>query len=268
MILRQGAEEGLDAHGVLFLAAFLLFGAALAYWGIALARRLVPARPAHGSSWTVVDLVAVVFLGFLAMLLAALIIPGHSVLTALLQTELAFLCALLPVFLIARSMPRGWAALGITTAGGARAVAAGVLAYALSFPGIWGVNQVGARVAHNAGWEGNSERIVAELRALPGAELALAVVLAVVLGPLLEELLFRGFLQSLASQRLGRAGGVIVSSLPFALLHGAGDAGPVFVLSLLIGWLRQRTQSLLAPWAVHGLNNGLMLYLALRWGVE
>ena len=266
MILRQALD--VPDGGSLGIAVLLVVGAALAYLGIALARRLVPARAAPRSSWSGLDLVVVIVVFLLAQPVATIVFPGADVLAAIVQTQLTFLCALVPVFLVARSMPGGVATLGIAWSGGARAIVAGTLAYALCFPGILGVLEVAGRLAREAGREGNTDRIVAELRGLPGQELALAVGLAVFLGPLLEELLFRGFLQSFASQYLGRTRGAIVAALLFAPLHGVADSGPVFALALLLGWLRQRTQSLLAPWAVHSLNNGLMLYLALRWGVE
>ena len=44
---------------------------------------------------------------------------------------------------------------------------------------------------------------------------------AVVLGPIYEELFFRGFLFPLLAKTFGAAAGIILSALPFALLHGA-----------------------------------------------
>ena len=267
MILRQALDVP-DGGGVMGIAALLAVGAALAYLGIALARRMIPARAEPRSSWSALDLVVAIAVFLLAQPVGAIVFPGEDVLAAIVQTQVIFLVALVPVFFVARSMPGGLAALGIAWNGGARAIVAGVLGYVLCIPAFRGVMELASWLAREAGWEGNTAHIVEELRQLSGAELALAAGLAVVLGPLLEELLFRGFLQSFASQRFGRTGGAIVAALVFAPLHGVADAAPVFTLSLLLGWLRQRTQSLLAPWAVHSLNNGLTLYLALRWGVE
>jgi hypothetical protein len=67
------------------------------------------------------------------------------------------------------------------------------VASALCFPGLWGLEEVSSWLARAAGWERNTDCIVAGFRALSGAELALAAGLAVLLGPLIEELLFRGF---------------------------------------------------------------------------
>src|SRR5262249_31007190 len=43
---------------------------------------------------------------------------------------------------------------------------------------------------------------------------------AVTLGPLSEELAFRGFLMPLLVRSLGAVPGIIITALPFALLHG------------------------------------------------
>jgi uncharacterized protein len=91
--------------------------------------------------------------------------------------------------------------------------------------------------------------------------LALFGVFSVVLGPLTEELAFRGFLMPLAIRSLGVAGGIIASALPFAVLHGPqyawtwqyvvliGFAGAMF------GSVRYYTGSTLASAAMHSTYN-------------
>ena len=83
---------------------------------------------------------------------------------------------------------------------------------------------------------------------------------AVVLAPILEECLYRGFVQ----QALRRAGlgpwpAVLLASIVFALMHvgsvpeGARAASltSLAVLSCCFGWLAERTGSLVAPVAAH-----------------
>jgi hypothetical protein len=50
--------------------------------------------------------------------------------------------------------------------------------------------------------------------------IALVAVFATTLGPLCEELAFRGFLLPLVARSLGRVAGVLIAALPFAILHG------------------------------------------------
>ncbi|HEY7335090.1 MAG TPA: type II CAAX endopeptidase family protein [Bryobacteraceae bacterium] len=61
------------------------------------------------------------------------------------------------------------------------------------------------------------------IRALITSQLSLAIVMVfvVVLGPIFEELVFRGFLLPLLVNTFGPAGGILLTALPFALLHGA-----------------------------------------------
>ena len=91
----------------------------------------------------------------------------------------------------------------------------------------------------------------------------LAAVIAVAVGPLLEELLFRGFLQPVLAQVAGARGGLVLSSALFASLHGAAGLPMLFALSLFLGWLQLRTRNLAVPWSAHALHNGVSLALAL-----
>lgn len=91
--------------------------------------------------------------------------------------------------------------------------------------------------------------------------LAIVMLFAAVLGPIYEELFFRGFLFPLLAKSFGAAAGVLLSALPFALLHGAqyewawqqitlvGIAGAAF------GIVRHRTGSTAASTILHGCFN-------------
>jgi membrane protease YdiL (CAAX protease family) len=83
--------------------------------------------------------------------------------------------------------------------------------------------------------------------------------LATLVVPFFEELLFRGFLQPFLVQNFHDRGGVVLTSLFFAMLHGGSAFGPIFVLSLLLGGIALRTRRLWASWAVHAVHNGLMI---------
>lgn len=84
--------------------------------------------------------------------------------------------------------------------------------------------------------------------------------------PLMEEFLFRGFLQSaLAGSRLGFVGASIVSTALWTLLHyGYTTAGliEVFLIGLYFCWLLWRSGSLWLPLICHALyNTSLVLIL-------
>jgi len=97
------------------------------------------------------------------------------------------------------------------------------------------------------------------------AGLVLAGTAAVLVGPLAEELLFRGLLFRLARGRWGFAGAAVLTAVFFGLLHGQpwnlfGLIGRGLLLAALYEW----TGSLLAPVAAHAAHNALTLGVLVR----
>ena len=89
---------------------------------------------------------------------------------------------------------------------------------------------------------------------------------AITLGPLLEELAFRGFLQPLLVSTFGAVGGVLLQAVPFAAMHGAEYAWSwqrlvvMFVAGSAFGWMRHRTGSTQASTFMHaGFNSVVFL---------
>ena len=90
--------------------------------------------------------------------------------------------------------------------------------------------------------------------------IATAFVVAVVLAPLTEEILFRGVLLSALRSRWGTGVAIFGSSALFAGMHVSPYAiPPVFVLALVLGWLFVRTRSLTVCIVAHSVFNGLGL---------
>lgn len=84
---------------------------------------------------------------------------------------------------------------------------------------------------------------------------------AVTLGPLAEELIFRGFFQPLAVRTFGPWIGITLASAPFALLHGPQYSWNwqhvllLFLASFAFGYTRHRTGSTAASTVVHATYN-------------
>lgn len=89
-------------------------------------------------------------------------------------------------------------------------------------------------------------------------------VFVAVLGPIAEEIFFRGFAYPAARKRWGRWKGIILVSAFFALLH-TNLVGflPIFILGALLAALYERTGSLVPSITVHIIHNSLMIYLML-----
>ncbi len=89
-------------------------------------------------------------------------------------------------------------------------------------------------------------------------ELLLAFGALVVLAPLVEEIIFRGFLYSQLKRRIGLIGGIITTSIVFGVLHMQLNVGiDVFALSIVLCILREITGSIWAGVLLHSLKNGL-----------
>ncbi len=85
-----------------------------------------------------------------------------------------------------------------------------------------------------------------------------------VLGPIFEEIFFRGFTYSALRTRFGVTSGIVLSSLIFAVLHMHLAAFvPIFVLSVYLAFLYEKTGSLVPSMTVHVLHNLIMVGLTL-----
>ena len=81
---------------------------------------------------------------------------------------------------------------------------------------------------------------------------------AIVWGPLAEEIFFRGFIFAGLTGRLGFPGAVVGSSVLFALFHTDPRVMiPIFVTGLLLAWVYKRTGSLWGCFAAHAMQNTL-----------
>lgn len=89
-----------------------------------------------------------------------------------------------------------------------------------------------------------------------GFELAFIFVALVLLAPFVEEVLFRGFLFNAFRRTFGFWVGSIGVSLLFAVAHGQANVGvDVFVLSMFLCYLREKTDTLWVAIALHSLKN-------------
>jgi uncharacterized protein len=102
-----------------------------------------------------------------------------------------------------------------------------------------------------------------------GAATFLAVVAAVVMAPIAEEVLFRGLMFQALRRRLGLWPAALLSSLAFTLVHveiltsqPVALAG-LFVLGVVFAWSFHRSGSLVVPILAHAVFNGVSLSLAI-----
>jgi len=97
-------------------------------------------------------------------------------------------------------------------------------------------------------------------------------IFGITLGPLCEELVFRGFLQPLLVRSLGPLPGILGAAIPFGLLHipeygNSWRHGVVITLAgAAFGWVRHRTGSTKASTVMHAAYNALFFSVLLSQG--
>ncbi len=120
---------------------------------------------------------------------------------------------------------------------------------------IWLVSQL------VPGFDANQEQINQFAGASTPADWILATLAMVVLPPILEESIFRGFAFTALAKRWGSVGGAVLSSALFALAHGQANVGVyTFVLGLLLCWLYRKFGSIVPGVLVHMSNNALAFW--------
>ena len=132
-------------------------------------------------------------------------------------------------------------------------------------PGAVAVMWVVLMAMHLAGYMGWMESLGAETKQETVVLLettkdpliiVIMVITAVVIAPLWEEVVFRGYLHPVIKKHGGIWAGAICSSLLLAVVHNHLAAIiPLFLLAMLMVWLYEKTGSIWTPIAVHACFN-------------
>ena len=101
----------------------------------------------------------------------------------------------------------------------------------------------------------------------------LTAAFAVTLGPLMEELFFRGFLYPVVARRWGAVWGILLTALPFGLMHffqygnSWGAVLIVFMVGVVLTTIRAMTKSVASSFLAHVGYNGTLMLLA-AWSTD
>lgn len=82
---------------------------------------------------------------------------------------------------------------------------------------------------------------------------------AVVCGPFVEEVIFRGILYSPYRKKYGAIGAIILTSLFFSAAHSGYNLLQLFLAGVFLGLLYEKTESILSNTFAHGLANLLSI---------
>lgn len=177
----------------------------------------------------------------------------------LLQQPL-FVVALAAVLIVRIGYEATWKDFGLTSAGTGRAVWVAVLAFVAIFPitrfaWVWM-----AALLKGVGQKPDLHPAIPTILTAPGSHIVPLLLLVLVAAPIVEEFVFRGVIQAGLRRKLGPLAAITVTALLFALVHGnVVDRPALFLLAAMMGYVYERTGSLIAPMVVHLLNNALSI---------
>ena len=108
---------------------------------------------------------------------------------------------------------------------------------------------------------------LAERRSGPAR--VVVVISAVLIAPVQEEFIFRGYLYGVMRRYVGPFVGVVGSALLFAGIHvNAASFGALFVLAVCLTLAYEWTGSIFVPMTMHALFNSLNIYNLLTGGSD
>lgn len=126
---------------------------------------------------------------------------------------------------------------------------------------FWVTIIVGLLVSLVPGFDSDQVQDVGFSDVTSATEYIMAFVGLVILPPIFEEILFRGYLFGRLRRQVGFWGSAVVTSVIFGLVHGQWNVAiDTFVLSLFLCLLREYTGGLWAPILLHALKNCLAYF--------
>lgn len=148
----------------------------------------------------------------------------------------------------------------------------GILSWFIAFPSALLFSQIMVIVLTDFfGYTLQDQSAVLHMKkSLEHPDLFMATMLAVVfVVPILEEIIFRGYLQTSLRKYLSPVPSILISSILFAWFHFSWNQGinnvnillSLFVLALFLGFLRERQGNLLPSIALHSTFNAISVLM-------
>jgi membrane protease YdiL (CAAX protease family) len=134
---------------------------------------------------------------------------------------------------------------------------------ALQFLAGGGVLALGVSFA--GGFLNSKETLPIEQLLQARVSIILFGILGVLVAPLVEETIFRGFFYPVIARRLGVGAGIAITGTLFGLMHAAqlwggwGQIALLILVGVVLTWVRARTGTVAASYFVHLGYNGLQL---------
>lgn len=158
-----------------------------------------------------------------------------------------------------------WHQLGFTKAQWGKDIVTGIAGYFGFYPAFSFFVFISAFLCAVLGIEPEMHPIIGIFREETSKTVVILLVLfAALLGPLFEEILFRGMLYPAAKKRFGTKNAIIATAAFFALVHfNSFQFLPIMGLGVLLTLLYEVTGSLIPSIVVHMVNNSVSVALTL-----
>jgi len=223
--------------------------------------------PVRWGLWDVIKAAAVYFLliqglGWLVLMAA----PGMTADLTLVVVLCGNLLVTLFIVLLAAGRDAGWRrSLGLAVDRFWLRARDGLVGYVAFFPLLIVTALVAVLVAFLFSLEPEQNPLVPMVL---GSDsfwfLAFLFIFGGLVGPVTEEVFFRGFFYPALRQRVGRMAAIGINAFCFAALHGnLIQLAPLLGLGLILALLRERTGSVVASTVLHCVHNTLVLILLL-----
>lgn len=221
--------------------------------------------------WGIVDVVRVVitviFSGYMLIAAGSIILkPLHfnmdvNLLMMLVTFFIDITAGIVILYFVLVKYKEKLSSLGIAVAGFYKNVLSGITAYMFILPILVAVLMLSMLLLNAIGYKSPPQPVFDIFFEEKRSNVVLFLTIFVsILGPIIEELFFRGFLYSAVRKRFGVIVGVLLSSALFSMLHtNIASFLPIMILGVLMAFLYETTSSLVAPIAVHILHNSIIL---------
>ncbi|MEW6535888.1 MAG: CPBP family intramembrane glutamic endopeptidase [Candidatus Auribacterota bacterium] len=144
-------------------------------------------------------------------------------------------------------------------------VMVGCMSYCMFLPFFFAVNYSTYKIAEVLGIELEPQQIfylIADESNFTGHQYRVLILFIAFIGPVCEEIFFRGFLYRSLKKYIGVFGGLLISAVLFSLIHNNMMAFfPILGLGIMLGILVEKTGSLLPSIVMHIIVNSVSLAL-------
>ncbi len=231
-----------------------------------------PVRVLEPVRWGIADIFKIAILFFTAFYLVNILelicrtkTSSRNLLMIFNTSFLDILVFCIIVYFVIIKYRQGWAALGLSMKNWLRGVFLGIAGYITILPLFLLIVLLITRVSGYFDYQPPVHPLVnIFFKEANPFILGGFIVLAALVAPVIEEIVFRGFIYSAVRKRAGVTLAIIVTSALFSLLHmSIFSFLPIFFLGIVLAYLYEKTGLLISSITLHVIHNSLLISMVL-----